>query len=68
MKLAENLGITEKVALGLMKQIVKYKERFAEEIKASYVPDDFKEKFLLAMQKRMEIFEGLITPKTGKKQ
>ncbi len=62
LKLAENIGIPEKVALGLMKQIVKYKERFAEEIKASYVPDDFKERFLLEMQKRMEIFEGTVIP------
>ena len=56
--LAESLGIAEKVALGLMRQIVKYKERFQEEIKNSYVPDEFKERFLLTMQKRMEVFEA----------
>lgn len=58
LKLAESLGIAEKVALGLMRQIVKYKERFQEEIKNSYVPDEFKERFLLTMQKRMEVFEA----------
>ena len=58
LKFAESLGITEKIAFNLMKKMVGYKELFAEEIKASYVPDDFKDRFLWAMQKRMEVLDG----------
>lgn len=57
--LAENLGISEKVAIGLMKQIVKHREAFWEEVKASYVSQEMKEQLWALIQKRMAVFDGI---------
>lgn len=57
--LAENLGISEKVAIGLMKQIVKHREAFGEEVKASYVSQEMKEQLWALIQKRMAVFDGI---------
>ena len=54
--LAESLGIQEKVATGLIKQIVKYEEAFLREVDISYVPKEMKDHLSFLIQKRMEIF------------
>lgn len=57
--LAENIGVSEKVAMGLMKQVVKHKEAFLEEVKVSCVPQEMKEQVLALIQKRMAVFDGI---------
>ncbi len=57
--LAENLGISEKVAIGLMKQIVKHRDAFGEEVKASYVSQEMKEQLWALIQRRMAVFDGI---------
>ena len=57
--LAESLGIQEKVATGLIKQILKYKEAFLREVDISYVPKEMKDHLSFLIQKRMEIFNAL---------
>ena len=54
--LAESLGIQEKVATGLIKQIVKYEEAFLREVDISYIPKEMKDHLSFLIQKRMEIF------------
>ncbi|MCR4599063.1 MAG: HipA domain-containing protein [Acetatifactor sp.] len=54
--LAESLGIQQKVATDLIKQILRYKEAFLKEIAVSYVSEEMKEKLGSMIQKRMEIF------------
>ena len=54
--LAESLGIRQKVATDLIKQILRYKEAFLKEIAVSYVSEEMKEKLGSMIQKRMEIF------------
>ena len=56
--LAESLGIQEKVATGLIKQIVKYEEAFLREVDLSYVPKEMKANLSFLIQKRMEIFSA----------
>ena len=53
--LAESLGIQEKTARGLMKQILRYEDAFVREVKASFVADDLKESLISTIQKRMEV-------------
>ena len=55
--LAESLGIQEKVATGLIKQILKHREPFLKEVEASYVSNEMKKLLTVMIQKRMEIFE-----------
>lgn len=50
--LAQNIGIDEKVASGLIKHLLKYGEQFSDIIDASYIPGEMKEdmKNLLKMR------------------
>ncbi|MBE5906815.1 MAG: HipA domain-containing protein [Lachnospiraceae bacterium] len=54
--LAENLGITNKTALTLMKKLTSYKQAFLTEVRNSYIPKEMKESLIELMEKRIEIF------------
>lgn len=55
--LAQNLGIHEKTALGLMRQILKYKTAIMNEADIAYIPDEMKGKMKDLIETRMEALE-----------
>ena len=54
-KLAENLGISSKVAEGLVNQVLSCRDKFSDIIEKAYISDDMKENMINLMNTRMEI-------------
>ncbi len=54
MTLAENLGISEKVAKNLTRQIIDYKNDYYEIIDQSYISDNMKEKLVDLIEDRID--------------
>ena len=50
--LADNLGISEKTSIGLIKQLLKFKGIFFEMVNCSYIPEDMKASFTELIEKR----------------
>ena len=57
-ELAENLGISSKVAEGLVKQVLSYRDKFSDIIEEAYISDDMKNDMISLMNARMGVFEG----------
>ena len=57
LKLAENLGISEKTAGGLIIRILKYKPKFIEMVSVSYISGNMKSEMTKLMEKRAAALE-----------
>ncbi|ETP71366.1 HipA-like protein [Lachnospiraceae bacterium JC7] len=53
--LADNLGITDKTSVGLIRQLLNLKGTFIEMVNCSYIPEDMKVSFTELIEKRAEV-------------
>ncbi len=60
--LADNVGIKQIVAEGLMKKIIKCKETFINEVRESYISEKMKDELINLIGKRLKVFETKSKP------